>query len=289
MSKKQALGRGLGALIPDNLPGDDTDEGASGLRHVAVSRIRPNPMQPRNDLDLDGLQELADSIKVHGLIQPLLVTELDSGEYSLIAGERRWRAAKIAGLEEVPVVVKVASSQNRLELALVENLQRSDLNAIDEARGYEHLMSDFGMTQEDVARTVGKSRSAVANSVRLLKLPEQLLQAVAGGQISVAHARTLIPLPTPESQIVMMKTVISKGLSVRQLEAAVGKLLEAKRPRPKAPSRTDAMTLELEKQFRQALGTKVRIEKGKSGGKVIIHYYSDEELDAIYQSIVGPE
>jgi ParB family chromosome partitioning protein len=283
MAKKRGLGRGLSSLIP---PSDAADVKESGLLYVLIEAISPNPHQPRSGIDEGKLAELALSIGEHGLIQPLIVTQVTEGQYTLIAGERRWRAASLAGLSRVPVLVIEATSQDMLELAVVENVQRDDLNALEEALAYHHLIADFGLTQEEVAVRVGKSRPTVANLLRLLNLPGNVQAAVVEGRISGAHARALLPLETPEAQTEVMNIIVNRDLSVRQVEALVKKRLEGQKPKPKpAPSRPPEL-IELESMFRQSLGTKVNIQGGEKGGKVIIHYYSDEELQAIYEAIV---
>ncbi len=286
MAKRKALGRGLSSLIPDSGQAGDSK---SGLIMVPPEAISPNPQQPRSNLDQEKLEELAASIRQHGLIQPLIVTETGPGHYSLIAGERRWRAAALAGLPELPVVVKEASPQDMLELAIIENVQRDDLNAIEEAVAYQQLIDEFGMTQEDVARRVGKSRPTVANLVRLLNLGADVQAAVVDARISGAHARALLPLPTPEAQTAVMQTIVKSGLSVRQVEALVKKMLSGTRARPKKTERIAPEMAALADEISQSLGTKVDIQQGAKGGKLVIHYYSDEELQAIYESIVGQQ
>jgi ParB family chromosome partitioning protein len=232
--------------------------------------------------------ELANSIRAHGLIQPIIVTRDENDKFTLIAGERRWRAAELAGLDEVPVVVKEATPQGMLEMALIENIQRDDLNALEEALAYDQLITDFGLTQDDVAKRVGKSRPTVANMVRLLNLPRNVQSAIINGQISGAHARALLPLTTPESQMAVMNSIIKSSLSVRQVEAIVKKILagEKPKPKPKLVTKLSPELTDLEEKFTQFLGTKVSIQHGSKGGKVVIHYYSDEELQAIYEIIV---
>lgn len=283
MSKKRGLGRGLEALIPGGGPLEGGDE--AGLKTVPIDAIGPNPHQPRADFKEEELAELARSISEHGLIQPLIVTQND-GRYTLIAGERRWRAARRAGLSTLPVIVKEASSQEMLELALIENIQRADLNPLEEALAYQQLTAEFGLTQEQVAQRVGRSRPAVANTLRLLNLPATVQQAVVDGRLSGAHARTLLPLPTPEQQTAVMNSILNQGLNVRQTEALVRKLLAGAKPKPKPASRPSPELTELESRFGQSLGTRVNVQKQGSKGKVIIHFYSDEELQAIYDAIV---
>ena len=222
--KRKGLNRGLGvgALIPTDIPASETSE--TGLRIVPIDSIEPNPHQPRSHMDEEKLNELADSIREHGLIQPLIVTEIE-GKYVLIAGERRLRAAQRAELKELPVVIKEATPQEMLELAIIENIQRADLNAMEEALAYQQLMDEFDMTQEKVAQRVGKGRSTVANLVRILTLPPEVQQAVMDGRLSGAHARNLASLPTSEMQINVMKQIIKLGFNVRQTEVLVQKLL----------------------------------------------------------------
>lgn len=285
MSKKRGLGRGLGALIPAD---SSQDSSAGGVRTVPVNIIVPNPHQPRGKMDREKLQDLATSIKVHGLIQPLIVAERPGG-FTLIAGERRWRAAQLAGLTEVPVVVKETTPQEMLELAIIENIQRADLNALEEALAYRQLMDEFGLTQEEVAAQVGKGRSTVANLVRILTLPEPVQEAVLDGDISGAHARELTRLPTPEMQINAMRQVVKLHLSRRQTITLVDNLLVEEKPKPKSKPSLSPELKALQTQFEQSLGTRVNIEKGKKGGKVVIHYYSDDDLQAIYENIVSEE
>jgi ParB family chromosome partitioning protein len=280
---KRALGRGIGSLIPIA----ETEVAKDSIRTLPVTTIQPNPHQPRTtSLDEEKLAELAASIEKHGLIQPLIVTE-QKGQFYLIAGERRWRAAQIAGLEEVPVVIKEATPQDMLELAIIENVQRADLNALEEAYAYQQLVEDFGMTQEEVAESVGKARSTVANLLRLLTLPQNIQQAVLDGEISGAHARALLPLPTPEMQINAMKQVKELSLSVRQTERLVKNLMATEKPKAKPRKMLPPELLDLQNQFEQSLGTRVNITKKRKGGQVIIDYYSDEELQTIYDVIVG--
>ncbi len=286
MTKRRGLGRGLSALIPDT-PLTDAE---SGLRLVPVDAIAPNPHQPRGELAESALEELAASIKEHGLIQPLIVKASGDDQFILIAGERRWRAAQQAGLAQVPVVVKEASSQAMLEMAIIENIQRADLNPVEEASAYRQLIDEFGLTQEQVAQRMGKSRSAIANSVRLLTLPGNVQAAVVAGTISGGHARCLVSLPTPEIQTTVMQSIIRQQLNVRQTEALVRKLLNAAKPKARPARRLAPELTDLEERFRQSLGTRVTLQPGPSGkgGKLVIHYYSDEDLQALFEAIVNP-
>ncbi len=282
MSKKPALGRGLSALIPAK---SEENQESKGLRVVPVTAVVPNPHQPRSLMDGEKLAELAASIREHGLIQPLIVTQ--TGEnYTLIAGERRWRAAQLAGLAELPVIVKEATPQAMLELAIIENVQRADLNAVEEATAYRQLMDEFGLKHEEVAQRVGKARSTVSNLVRLLELPQVVQQAVIEGGISSGHARALAALPTADMQTAVMQQILKRRFNVRETEALVQKLLEAAKPTPKRKKTLSPELAALQTRFEQTLGTRVHINKDAKGGKVIIHFYSDEELQTIYETIV---
>jgi ParB family chromosome partitioning protein len=286
MSKKAGLGRGLAALIP---PTDETVEKAPAgpaLLTVPVEAISPNPRQPRSQIDPEQLTELADSIREHGVLQPIVVNRAEGERYTLIAGERRWRAAQLAGLSEVPVIIKETTPQHMLELALIENIQRADLNALEEAQAYHALMADFGLTQEELSKRVGKGRSTIANSVRILDLPDDVQAAVLRSQISAGHARALASLDSGVAQIAVMRTVMRNELNVRQTEAIVQKLVEGRKPRRKPARQLPPELADLETRFQESLGTRVQIERGATGGRVVIHYYSDEELQAIYEAIV---
>lgn len=283
MSQRRGLGRGLNSLIP---PGDSDKSEEGGLLTVPVNSISPNPLQPRTEMDDQSLAELSESIKEHGLIQPLIVRQDGKGKYTLIAGERRWRAAQMAGFSELPVVVKEASSQEMLEIALIENIQRADLNPIEEAHAYQQLVDEFNLTQETVAARVGKSRPTIANTLRLLNLPAAIQAAVLGGKISGAHARALLPLDTEEAQTAVMRGIIKRELSVRQVEEIVKKINSAAKPTPKPPRTLPPEWSYLQSQFRQTLGTRVDIQRGRKGGKLVIHFYSDEDLQALFEAIV---
>jgi ParB family chromosome partitioning protein len=281
MTTRRGLGKGLEALIPL------AEEPRVGVNEVPVSAIIPNPMQPRTNLDPDALAELAASINEHGLIQPLIVSQRGPEQYQLIAGERRWQAARMAGKATVPVIVKEATPQQALELALVENIQRADLNPLEEASAFQQLVDEFGLTQEQVAERVSKSRVAVTNTIRLLRLPADVKQALADGTIREGHARALLALPTPEAQVAALKVVSGKALSVRQTEELVRRLL-AEPPPPKEKEPPSPETASLEQEFRDTLGTKVNLFRSKKGrGRLVIHFYSEEELQTIYDVIVG--
>ena len=274
MSKERGLGRGLGALIP---------RGTGGLTEVDLDRVIPNPRQPRTSIKQAELEELAESIREHGILQPLLVAK-SGADYMLVAGERRWRAARLAGLRTVPVLVKDTTPQQLLEMALVENIQREDLSPLEEAAAFSQLVEEHGLTQEEVARRVGKSRSAVANTLRLLHLLPEAKEALEQGLITEGHARTLLSLPTPEQQRALLSSMLSGNLTVRDAEEAARRA--ATRARSARPPRS-AEIEELEGRLREALRTKVELQKGRRGGRLVIHFYSDDELDAIYQTLLG--
>lgn len=281
MGRRRGLGKGLEALIPV------AEEPKGGVNQVPISTISPNPMQPRTALDPEALEDLAASIREHGVIQPLIVTQRGPEQYQLIAGERRWQAARMAGLATVPVIVKEATPQQFLELALVENIQRADLNPLEEAAAFRQLVEEFELTQEQVAERVGKSRVAVTNTMRLLRLPPEVQQALADGVIREGHARALLALSTPEAQVAALKTVAKKGLNVRQTEELVRRLL-AEPPPKKALEPVPPEIQALEEEFRDTLGTKVNLFRNQKGqGRLVIHFYSEEELQAIYEVIIG--
>jgi ParB family chromosome partitioning protein len=275
MTKKRGLGKGLEALIPGAAK-PASAEVQAGAVEIPVDKISPNPHQPRQTMNREKLQELAASISAHGLIQPLVVTRVGSG-YQLIAGERRWRASQLAGLTTVPVIVKETSPQQMLELALVENIQRADLNPLEEAEAYAHLMEEFGLTQEAVAERVGKSRTAVANIVRLLNLPEE--------------ASALLSLKKQRDQLSLLTTVINRGLNVRQTEALTRQVLLGDDPdaRPRRPPLTPHDRTMLAK-FETKLGTRIELNRSEDQtGRLVIHFYSQEELQAIFDAILGKD
>ncbi len=301
----RGLGRGLGALIPPApAPGSgqsDTGDNPGSVLRVPVGDIMPNPRQPRGALAPDRLAELADSIRLHGVIQPLIITRshpTDPVPFQLIAGERRWRAAQMAGLAVVPALLQEATPQQLLELALVENIQRSDLSPLEEAAAYQTLLTDFGLTQNEVAERVGRSRVAVANHIRLLRLPDPIKELLAGGALSEGHARALLSLPDEELMQRAAEQAVTRELTVRQTEELVRRLLGSHRaPVPELEPEAKALaqgnetqplqTRSLEEAFRSALGTKVSLRRGKQGGQLIIHFYSDEELQSLYEQIIG--
>jgi ParB family chromosome partitioning protein len=247
----------------------------------------PNPRQPRVNIDTDELAELASSIKEHGIIQPVIVTYDQQGDsYTLIAGERRLLAARQAGLETIPAIVREASEQQRLVIALIENVQRTDLNAMEAAEAYRQLAEDFNLSHEEIAHHVGKSRVAITNTLRLLKLPKDVQQALVENKISEGHARALLTLPSPQAQSSAYKTILNRDLNVRQTEELVRKLTGQQVKTHSKPAQAPEISA-LEERLRNQLGTKVVVKSRKNGGTLTIHYYSDEELDSLIEMILG--
>jgi ParB family chromosome partitioning protein len=277
MPQKSGLGRGLGALIP----GGENAPAENGVMLVSVDFISPNPRQPRSTSHPQELGELTASIREHGVLQPLIVTPGNmAGRYVLIAGERRLQAARQAGLATVPVIIRQATDQQRLELAIIENVQRYDLSPLEEAEAYRQLAEDFSLSHEAIAGQVGKSRVAVTNTLRLLKLPDAVKNALIEGRITEGHARSLLALPTAEAQTAALRTVTVNELNVRQTEELVRKLIGEKPvQKPKAAVLPEIAALE--ERLRASLGTKVSLRSGRKGGTLTIRYYSNEELDAL--------
>ena len=277
-TKETGLGRGLNALLGS--PGiQDQGDGAVSL---PISQVEPGLNQPRKRFDPETLAELADSIRIHGIIQPLTVRRLSTGYYQIIAGERRWRAAKDAGLREVPVVIIEADDKKVMEIGLIENLQREDLNPVEEAQGYQTLMEEYGLTQEQVAQQMGKSRPAITNTLRLLALPEDLLELVAQDQLSAGHARALLAAPTPALQRAAAKRVIAERLSVRQTEALIKTLQKEPKKTQRAADDPIALFLgEVEKTLSGQLGRKVTITAKGDKGRIQLEYYNSQDLDSL--------
>ncbi len=274
MAQKTGLGKGLDALIPGGFSGTPPQADS----YAPISMIIPNPQQPRDAMSEESLAELAASIREHGILQPLVVShDVVTGMYTLIAGERRLRAAKLAGLEKVPVIIRTVSEQQRLTQALIENIQRADLSPLETARGFRRLIDEFNLTHESLAAQVGKSRVTVTNNLRLLNLPAEVQQSLAENKISEGHARALLGLPTAQAQVSALQTILSHELNVRQAEELVRKMTGIKPPAlPSAE--IDPQIQELEDRLRDKLGTRVNLHAGKKGGTITIHYYSDEEL-----------
>jgi len=277
--EKKGLGIGLDALFGVEEPEE------SELQSVPIAKVEPRLDQPREIFDEQSLQELADSIAQYGLIQPITVRRLDSGYYQIIAGERRWRAARLAGLSEVPVRVIEADDRRTAELALVENLQREDLNPIEEARGYRALIDEYGLTQEEAAKSVGRSRPAVANAMRLLSLCPAVLKMVEEGQLSAGHARALVPILDDKLQTAAAKEVVEKGLSVRQTEQLAARLIkEPKQPKPEDGIKVD-YAAEVANRLSQSLGRKVKLIDGKKIGRIEIEFYGADDREALITAL----
>jgi ParB family chromosome partitioning protein len=282
LATNKGLGKGLGALL-----GDFSDEVVeqSAYRELPIYKVEPNPDQPRREFDEEELQALSDSISVHGVIQPLTVREMPNGYYQIIAGERRWRAARMAGLSDVPVVVIEADDRKAMELALIENLQRQDLNPVEEALGYRSLMEDYGLTQEDTSVRVGKSRSAVANALRLLNLCPEVLEKVREGALSPGHARAVLSLKSEKKQLEAMQKILALGLSVRQAELLCKNMNREPAPKPPVTLAVDYLA-ECEKQLSKHLNRRVKIVNGKRKGKFELEFYGQEDLQILLDSLM---
>lgn len=282
-SKQKGLGRGLGALIDDFSASGVSDS----ITSLPLQKVEPNPRQPRRVFDEEELQALADSIAEHGIVQPLAVRDEGNGYYMIIAGERRWRAARLAGLDEVPVVVLEADDRTVMELALVENLQRQDLNPMEEAEGYRVLMEDFGLTQEQTAERVGKSRPAVANALRLLALPDEVRELVESGALSAGHARAILSLSSEKLQKAAAQKILALRLSVRQAEAMCKRMsAETKSKKPKSVLTVDYVG-ECEKALTKQLSRKVRIVNGKRKGRFELEFYGQDDLQRLYDALLN--
>jgi ParB family chromosome partitioning protein len=277
--RQQGLGRGLAALIPQR-------PNTAGSVEIPIARIRPNPRQPRQRIGQVELETLAASIVAHGVLQPILVIETIDG-YQLVAGERRLRASQLAGLDRIPAIIRQLADRDQLELALVENLQREDLGPLEEANAFRSLVDDFGMSQEEIATRVGRARSTVANTLRLLELDERVQAALSEGSISEGHARALGGLAA-DQQARVVPTVVDQALSVRQTEELVRRLREPRRiAADAAPRRLEPELEQLEEELRRSLGTKVTLARSRRGGRIVIEYYSDEELSQLYDRLIG--
>jgi len=283
MAKRTGLGKGLDALIPAGQQTVTPSGDGSGIAHVAVDLIQRNPRQPREKFDIEELENLAASIREHGVIQPLIVSPGKNGIYILIAGERRLQASRKAGLKTVPVVIRHATDQQLLELALIENVQRADLNAIEEAEAYQNLAREFKMSHETIAQRVGKSRVAVTNTMRLLDASAAVKQALVDGRITEGHARAMLTL-SAKAQEMLLNQIINLDLSVRSTEVLARKY-SGQKPATKKRSASSADVNDVEKRLRVSLGTKVALKHGKKGGTVTIYYYSDEELDSLLEKL----
>jgi ParB family chromosome partitioning protein len=277
LTARQALGKGLGALIPEK--GVPEGEGKKALQQCGIEEVQPNPFQPRKTFSDEQLQELVDSIREKGILQPLLVRRKSDG-YELIAGERRWRAAQRAGLREIPILVRDVSDSEMLELSLIENIQRENLNAIEEAEAYKRLVEQFHFTQEEISKKVGKDRTTIANTVRLLRLPPEIKLSLAEGKITMGHARAFLSLDGVDKQKLLWKKLLAGGLSVRQTESLVKRLRTRSSPTPR---RSNPEWSALVEELQRALGTKVRIVGKRKRGKIEIDFFSPDELDRIIE------
>jgi ParB family transcriptional regulator, chromosome partitioning protein len=286
---KQRLGRGLAALIGDDMAEDAVMEEAQGFRRLPIELLHANPLNPRRRFDPGDLAELVQSLRVRGMLQPLIVRpRSDDQGYEIIAGERRWRAAQQVPMHEVPVLVRDISDGEALEIALIENVQRSDLNALEEAQGYAQLIEHFGYTQQQLADSIGKSRSHIANALRLLSLPDEVKAHIETGALTAGHARTLVASAAPAE---LAQDIIKRGLNVREAERLAQSFSKGHKtaPRPPQPPRPDADTLDLERQLGEALGLKVQIvDRGDAGGRLTIHYRSVEQLDEVSRRLAEP-
>jgi len=303
--KKSGLGRGLGALIPSNEGGtatktvnkqptvdtavktkpavkrtktDPATAPSGGVSEISVAEIQANPEQPRTAFSHQGMEELAESIREHGILQPLALTPLEGGGYEVIAGERRLRAAKLAGLKHVPAMIRPAEGVDKLVLGLIENIQREDLNPIEEARAFRRLTDEFGLTQEEVSKQVGKARSTVANSMRLLDLPDEMLDAVATGAVSSGNARQLLAISDPKARLKMFRKMLSSKMTVRDAEASVQKT--------STRTKKDPELLAIEEDLREAFSTKVLVTRRGGKGKIILQFFSDEEYDQLLDKLL---
>lgn len=287
MATQKGLGKGLGALFGDI--NEQTETPAEGAVSLPLQKIEPNPLQPRKTFDPDELASLAESIRMHGIIQPLTVRKLPSGFYQIIAGERRWRACRMAGLVEVPVRVIEADDRRVAELALVENLQREDLNPIEEALGYKSLIEEYGLTQEEASKSVGRSRPAIANAMRLLCLSKEVLPLVEDGTLSAGHARALLPISDPAEQLKAARAVIDGGLSVRKTERLAAKTLKKLTEEPETESKTDALMVdyiaETEDYLSRSLARKVALEQKRKGGRIILEFYDSDDREALISNL----
>ena len=279
--QKQALGKGLGALIPDLTALDEKDRKSLGIMEVELDKIAPNEFQPRKVFNDEKLKELAASIKAQGIIQPVIVHRIGSN-FGLIAGERRWRAARIAGLKTIPALVREASKRELIEQALIENIQREDLNPLEAAEAFKQLQDEYKLTHDDLSKRVGKERSTITNFLRLLGLPKEIKQHLAAGELNMGHAKALLSLERQRDQIAAASQIVKKALSVREAEALAARL---KRPVKSGKAKDTSAYQAAEERLRKALGTKVSIAPRAKGGRIVIEYYSSEELERVLERI----
>ena len=282
MASQKGLGKGLGALLGDF---DEEVSGSTPYQVLPIYKVEPNPNQPRQDFDEVELQSLSDSITEHGVVQPLTVRQLESGYYQIIAGERRWRAARMAGLSEIPAVIIEADDKKTMELALIENLQRQDLNPVEEALGYRSLMDDYGLSQEETASRVGKSRPAVANALRLLNLSQEILDKLRRGELSAGHARAILSLKSEKKQLEAAQKIIALGLSVRQAELICKNMEREPAPQKEVTLAVDYVA-ECEKSLSKHLGRGVKIVNGKRKGRFELEFYGQDDLQNLLDALM---
>ena len=282
MASQKGLGKGLGALLGDF---DEGSQEENGLKKLPLHKIEPNPDQPRREFDPEELEELAESIRTHGVIQPLTVREMANGYYQIIAGERRWRASRLAGLEEIPAVIIEADDKKAMELALIENLQRSDLNPVEEANGYDSLIREYGLTQEEAAARVGKSRPAVANALRLLSLCEGVLDKVRSGELTAGHARAILQLKSEKKQLEAAQKISALGLSVRQAEMLCKNMTREPEKQPPIVLEVNYVA-ECEKSLSKHLGRGVKIVNGKRKGHFELEFYGQDDLQVLLDALM---
>lgn len=281
MSKK-GLGKGLQALLPE-LKREEHEE---KIIEISIEKITVNKHQPRHTFDEEKLQELANSVREHGVVQPIIVRSID-GKYEIVAGERRWRASRMAGLNKIPAIVKELTEKETSEIALIENIQRENLNPIEEAVAYNTLMEEYGLTQEELSKRVGKSRPFIANTVRLLSLSDSIKQMVLRGALSAGHARAIMSVPKDKDREELAKKAIAKGFSVRQTETEAKSILAGDKKKQKKPEKGDPVILELEERLRKRFSTKVFIKHGSKAGKIELEYYGDDELQRLLEALLG--
>lgn len=284
---KKGLGRGLQALLPT--VEKEESENSEKIVEISIKNIKVNKNQPRHTFDEEKLRELALSIKEHGVVQPVIVRPVEAGKYELVAGERRWRACQIIGVERIPAIIRKLDKKETSEIALIENIQRENLNPIEEGVAYKTLMDEYGLTQEELSKRVGKSRPFIANTVRLLALPEIVKSMVMQGTLSAGHARTLLAIPKGKDQEEVANRIARKGLTVRQAEKEVKTVLAEKIKVKKASPKADPNVVDLEERLKKKYSTKVYIRNGKKGGRIEIEYYGEEELQRLLEALLGDE
>ncbi|CAB1255544.1 ParB/RepB/Spo0J family partition protein [Clostridium sp. MT-14] len=281
MSKKYGLGKGLRALIPDNTLEDEGEGAQNDINYINIDFIKANKTQPRKSFDKDKIEQLSQSIKEHGIIQPLILNKIEDNTYNIVAGERRWRAAKLIGIKEIPAIIMNLSDREILEVSLIENIQRQDLNPIEEALAYKRLINDFNITQEELSRRIGKSRTAISNCMRLLNLDERVQKYLIDGIISEGHGRALLGVENGELQYKLALNIINKNLTVRDVEKIIKNLNSTKKDEEKSVKKENIYYLDIKERLENLFGTKVLLINKKDKGKIQIEYYSQEDLQRI--------